>query len=229
MDASDRAPSSHDLSYPISRRLFAGTLPLLAVGLASCTGAFLDRTRFAEAFIVDPDWTAYRPILGGLIRIILPLDQHDFPKVPAEMIEERLISMFPLEKEQKFLGLQRTLTLFDQIDLFPIVSGPLLFEEEKARDGGTGAAELAAALQDADRRAYQEFTRLQPVKGRPRFQDLSIETQQAYYTLWRDSPSVVKRAFHSTMKTLIMTTFYSMDQVWPAIGYAGPLLGKAAR
>jgi hypothetical protein len=220
MDNRDPAPSG------VSRRLFAGTLPLLVVGLANCSGAFVDRTRFAEAFIVDPDWNAYRPILRGLIRVILPLDQADFPKVPTERIEQRLISMFPLEKEQKFLGLQRTLVLFDQIDLFPIVSGPLLFEEQKARDD---ARNIGAELQEADRRAYDGFTRAHAIHGRPRFEKLPIDAQRAYYALWRDSPSLVKRAFHSTMKTLVMTTFYSADDVWPSIGYAGPLIQRGAK
>jgi hypothetical protein len=220
MEIRDPAPSG------VSRRLFAGTLPLLVVGLANCSGAFVDRTRFAEAFIVDPDWNAYRLILRGLIRVILPIDQPDFPKVPTESIEQRLISMFPLEKEQKFLGLQRTLVLFDQIDLFPIVSGPLLFEEQKARDD---ARNVGAELQEADRRAYQEFIRAHGIAGRPRFEELTIDAQRAYYALWRDSPSLVKRAFHSTMKTLVMTTFYSADEVWPSIGYAGPLIRRGAK
>jgi hypothetical protein len=220
MEIRDPAPSG------VSRRLFAGTLPLLFVGLANCSGAFVDRTRFAEAFIVDPDWNAYRPILRGLIRVILPLDQADFPKVPIERIEQRLISMFPLEKEQKFLGLQRTLVLFDQIDLFPIVSGPLLFEEQKARDDGRN---VSAELQEADRRAYDAFIRAHGIAGRPRFEELPVDAQRAYYALWRDSPSLVKRAFHSTMKTLVMTTFYSADDVWPSIGYAGPLIHRGAK
>jgi hypothetical protein len=220
MEIRDRAPSG------VSRRLFAGTLPLLVVGLANCSGAFVDRGRFAEAFIVDPDWNAYRPILRGLIRVILPLDRPDFPKVPTEGIEQRLISLFPLEKEQKFLGLQRTLVLFNQIDLFPIVSGPLLFEEQKARDD---ARNVAAELQESDRRAYQEFIRVHAIGGRPRFEELPITAQRAYYALWRDSPSLVKRAFHSTMKTLVMTTFYSAEQVWPSIGYAGPLIHRGVK
>src|SRR4051794_251066 len=220
MDNRDPATSG------VSRRLFAGTLPLLVVGLANCSGAFVGRTRFAEAFIVDPDWNAYRPILRGLIRVILPLDQADFPKVPIERIEQRLISMFPLEKEQKFLGLQRTLVLFDQIDLFPIVSGPLLFEEQKARDDGR---DVSAELQDGDRRAYQDFIRAHGIDGRPRFEELPVDAQRAYYALWRDSPSLVKRAFHSTMKTLVITTFYSADDVWPSIGYAGPLIHRGAK
>lgn len=222
MEIRDPAPSG------VSRRFFAGTLPLLVVALANCSGVFVDRSRFAEAFIVDPDWNAYRPILRGLIRVILPLDQADFPKVPIESIEQRLISMFPLEKEQKFLGLQRTLVLFDQIDLFPIVSGPLLFEEQKARDDAR-EANLGAELQESDRRAYQELIRVHGIAGRPRFEELPVDAQQAYYALWRDSPSLVKRAFHSTMKTLVMTTFYSADDVWPAIGYAGPLIHRGAK
>ncbi|MEA2163829.1 MAG: hypothetical protein QOK37_1956 [Thermoanaerobaculia bacterium] len=213
----------------VSRRVFAGAVPLLVISLTNCAGAFGDRTRFAEAFIVDPDWPAYRPILGGLIRIILPLDEPNIPLHSPEPIEERLIAMFPLEKEQKFLGLQRTLVLFNQIDLFPIVSGPLLFEEARVRDDDRESASLTAGLMEEDRRSYRDFIHAHSITGRPRFEDLPGTAQQAYFALWRDSPSIVKRAFHSTMRALIMTTFYSMDEVWPSIGYAGPLVGKKTR
>jgi hypothetical protein len=113
-----------------------------------------------------------------------------------------------------------------RIDLFPIVSGPLLLEEQKARDD---ARNVGAELQASDRRAYQEFIRGHAIAGKPRFEELPVDAQRAYYALWRDSPSVVKRAFHSTMKTLVMTTFYSADDVWPSIGYAGPLIHRGSK
>jgi hypothetical protein len=211
----------------LSRRSFVGASPLLLAALARCTASIGEQARFAEAFIVDPDWTAYRPVLRALIRLIVPLDDPRFPRVPVETFEERLISMFPLEKEQRFLGLQRTLTLFDQIDLFPVVSGPLLLEEEKARDGGGRA--LAVALRDADGAAWRRFVSDHAIAGSPAFTELPFPAQEAYWRLWRDSESVVKREFHSTMKSLVMITVYSADEVWPAIGYGGPLLQRGRR
>jgi hypothetical protein len=197
----------------LDRRTFIGAVAVLA----GCTHSLIRQTKIAESFVLDPDWTTYRPILRDLIRIILPLDDPHFPKLTLDEIETRLISMFPLENEQRFLGLQRTLTLFEQVDLFPIVSSPLLLEEEKARDGAR--PDLAS-----DERAYREFAGAHAIRGAAQFTKLPAGAQRAYFLLWHDSAFIVKRAFHSGMKTLVMITVYSADAMWPTIGYAGPLV-----
>jgi hypothetical protein len=197
----------------LDRRAFVGAVAVLA----GCTHSLINQSKIAESFILDPDWTTYRPVLRDLIRIILPLDDPHFPKITLDEIETRLIAMFPLENEQRFLGLQRTLTLFEQVDLFPIVSSPLLLEEEKARDGDRPDV-------TADERAYREFAAAHAIRGAAQFTKLPADAQGAYLKLWHDSAFIVKRAFHSGMKTLVMMTVYSDDVTWPAIGYAGPLV-----
>ena len=220
----------------LSRRTFVAGAPIFAATLVRCGSAIFDRTRVAEAFVVDPDWTQYRPIVRALITAILPFENRDFPKITPEAIEERLIRLFPLEKEQLFLGLQRTLVLFDQIDLFPGVSGPLLQEEQKARDfamrGGDWHA-LAAAIREADQRAFEGFSvgraSARPVGLKPdphTFTSLPLEKRREYLALWRDSASIVKRQFHDAAKSLVMVTTYSLDDTWPVIGYAGPLVKR---
>ena len=213
----------------VSRRTFVSASSILAAALAGCGTRLIDQTRIAEELIVDPDWKSYQPVLRGLIRVILPLDHPEFPKLGIDAIEKRLISMFPLEKEQRFLGLQRMLALFDHVDLFPILSGPLLFEEEKVRDLSGDTSALARTLTAADGRAFEAFAHAHAIRGRARFSDLSADAQRAYFDLWRDSASVVKRAFHSGMKSLVMITVYSADAMWPAIGYAGPLLPRSRK
>ena len=199
---------------PLDRRLF---IAASAAALAGCTGALLRQTTIAERFIVDPDWAAYRPVLRDLVRIILPLDDPSFPKLSLDDIETNLMAMFPLEKEQRFLGLQRALTLFEQVDLFPIASAPLLLEEEKARDGEQ--VDLAP-----DVRAYDAFADAHSIRGETRFTALPPEAQRAYFDLWRHSASIVKRSFPTTMKALVMMAVYSDEAMWRVIGYAGPLL-----
>jgi hypothetical protein len=210
----------------LTRRTFVGTAPLAVAALVSCARTIYGPARFAEAFVVDPGWAAYRPILHAVITTLLPLDDPAFPKITADAIEHRLIRLFPLEKEQKFLGLQRTIVLFDEIDLFPMFSGPLMAEEMKARDvagRGGDAQSIAREIRDRDAEAFRRFA---ASASATRFAPLAPERRAQYLALWRDSASIVKRQFHSTLKALVMIATYSMDESWSAIGYAGPLLPR---
>jgi len=215
----------------MSRRVFVGASPLILAGLAACSRAFVEHAHLAESFIVDPQWSAYRPVLQGLLRVILPLDDPAFPRLPIERIEQRLTSMFPIEKERRFLGLQRTLTLFDHTELFPLTSGPLLLEEEKARDiRGRGAdRDWVNALRKHEERAYAEFVHRNDLSGPATFAALHPAAQRQYFELWRDSASIVKRAFASSIKSLVMMTVYSSEEAWAAIGYEGPLIDRPER
>ena len=157
---------------------------------------------------------------------LLPLDDPAFPKITAESIERRLIALFPLEKEERFLGLQRTIVLFDEVDLFTTFSGPLLTEEMRARDiahrGGDWQS-IAREIRDRDGEAFRRFA---AVGSASRFTALAPHRRAQYLALWRDSASVVKRQFHSALKAMVMITTYSTDEAWAAIGYAGPLLPR---
>src|SRR5690348_2948197 len=100
----------------ISRRSLVQSAPFLLAAIVRCTNALDARTRLAEAFIVDPSWAAYQPTLRGLITAILPFEAAGFPSITAGDVEQRLIALFPIEQELRFLGLQRTMVLFDQLD-----------------------------------------------------------------------------------------------------------------
>ncbi|HET8799286.1 MAG TPA: hypothetical protein VFO89_16475 [Thermoanaerobaculia bacterium] len=217
----------------ISRRSLVQSAPFLLAAIVRCTNALDARTRLAEAFIVDPSWAAYQPTLRGLITAILPFEVAGFPSIAAGDVEQRLIDLFPIEQELRFLGLQRTMVLFDQLDLFASMSGPLAQEESKARDlvaRGGDAAGILRGVAAADESAFAAFAQEHAIaaRGVQRFRDLPLGARRAYFALWRDSASIVKREFHHALRALVMVTTYSMDVTWPHIGYAGPLLPGTA-
>ena len=210
-----------------SRRGFLISAPLLVAALVRCSNKIWDQTRFADAFITDPDAGAYRPVLDAVIGAVLPLERSDFPIHSVDGIRHRFLSMFPLESEDRYAALQRTLALFDQVELFTIFSGPLLQEEAIARDAahrGVDMNAIAGTIREADTNALEAFRRAFAVPPGARFAGLPLETRRRYLALWQNSASVVKRELHGALRALVMITTYSMDEAWPSIGYAGPLV-----
>jgi len=191
----------------------------VAVSAASCTTLGPD-TRSAYALLNDPPLGDYDEILRALIRTVLPCELNAFP-VSVDQVQARLLRLFELECDPRFLLLQRSFILFDQTDLFPHFL-PLMQEEHRWR------ASLATRPRDPqftddlthDRELYGSFT---GAATRSRFVSLSLAHQRQYFDLWRRSSFMLRRAFHATSRSLVMITAYSMDEVWPAIGYAGPL------
>lgn len=223
---------TYDPGMPhVSRRAVLQSAPFLVAALVRCTNALDGRARVAEAFVVDPSWVAYQPTLRGVITAVLPFEAAAFPPITAAGVEQRLIALFPIEKERQFLGLQRTIVLFDEIDLFTRMSGPLAQEESKARDllaRGGDVGRVLAEIEAADEAAFAVFARDHGVNRQslPRFRDLSLDARRAYFDLWRDSASIVKRQFCGALRSLVMMTTYSMEATWPSIGYAGPLVPR---
>lgn len=194
-----------------------------------CSNAVAGRARVAEAFIVDPSWNAYRPVLRGVITAVLPFDAAGFPPITLDDVEQRLLKLFPIENETRYAGLQRTIAFFDEISLFPLMPGPLLQEEITVRDvaaRGGDSARIGAEIAASDAAAFTAFAAT--VKPNARFRDLSTTAQRDYLGLWRDSASIVKREFFGSLRNLVMITTWSMDATWPSIGYAGPLVPRTA-
>jgi hypothetical protein len=178
-------------------------------------------TRSAYALLTDPPLGDYEQILGALIQTVLPCEQQVFPVTVAQ-VQARLLRMFQLERDPRFLLLQRSFVLFDQTDLFPHFL-PLAREEhqlrvapEKPRPGPAFADDLTH-----DREVYATFA---GAAAPSRFISLTRDRQREYFDLWRRSRFLVRREFHATSRSLVMITAYSMAEVWHAIGYAGPLL-----
>ncbi|HEX3579976.1 MAG TPA: hypothetical protein VHY33_15545 [Thermoanaerobaculia bacterium] len=213
----------------LSRRAVLQSAPVLLATLVRCSNAVAGRARVAEAFIVDPSWNAYRPVLRGVITAVLPFDAAGFPPITLDDVEQRLLKLFPIENETRYAGLQRTIAFFDEISLFPLMPGPLLQEEITVRDvaaRGGDSARIGAEIAASDAAAFTAFAAT--VKPNARFRDLSTTAQRDYLGLWRDSASIVKREFFGSLRNLVMITTWSMDATWPSIGYAGPLVPRTA-
>jgi hypothetical protein len=215
--------------FNASRRGFLLSAPLLAATLVRCSNTLWNQTRFADAFVIDPDWTEYRPVLDAVISAILPFERPDFPLRSPDVVRQRLFRMFPLESGERFAGFQRTIALFDQTDLFKIFSGPLMQAEANARDAahrGVDMNPLAAMIRETDMNSLEAFRREFAVPGTARFRESTLPARRRYLRLWQNSASIVKRQFHGALRSLVMVSTYSMDEMWTSIGYAGPLVSR---
>jgi hypothetical protein len=128
--------------------------------------------------------------------------------------------MFELERDERFLLLQRSFILFDQTDLFPHFQ-PLAREEQQLRVPPERPDTAFADDLTHDRELYAAFA---GAAASTRFISLTLDRQREYFDLWRRSRFMLRREFHATSRSLVMITTYSMAEVWHAIGYAGPLL-----
>jgi hypothetical protein len=215
------------MSDDLSRRDFLSVCSVLAASFAACSST-TQRMRVASSFVVDPALDDYRPALHALIETILP---HQFP-LDVATVEQRLLHMFPLEDERRFLGLQRTLVYFDQLDLAPHVAAPLLASERVALDVPARISEnefrreSAAKIERESRECDAFFQRF----GRnARFAPLAPDARLAWLRVWGTSQFAVKREFAQSLRVLVLISAYSADAVWPAIGYAGPLINRPER
>jgi hypothetical protein len=207
-----------------SRRAFLRACSLLALGAVGCS-TVVPGIRFGRLFIPDPHPDDYMPVLLAAIGAILPFDDPRFPNISPQNIADELVELFPLQ-EQKYNVLDRSILYFNAITLFPYVPEPLIDEERNAL-AMSGAQKLSIeATIDADRRheteIYDRFA--VTLTTETKFLDLSLDTQRAYIHLWKQSGFFVKRQFHDALKSLVMITAYSRDDVWKVINYEGPIL-----
>jgi hypothetical protein len=201
-----------DAALGLTRRKFLACCSALAAAGTGCASLAPDM-RSAYALIVDPSLADYEPILRALIGTVLPLEVAAFP-VTGQQVEARLLRLFRLERDPRFLLLQRSFLLFDQTDLYPHFA-PLTNEEN---DEGRRTKDEGEAH---DRELYARFAG----HGEPaRFTSLPLERQRAYFDLWRRSRFLLRREFHATARSLVMVSAYSMPETWAVIGYSGPLL-----
>ena len=216
----------------VSRRALLAAGPALAASLVACAD-LLSRTEAASGWLVDPSLDRYRAVLDALAATVLPLELDGFPLRAPRRVSDRLLQLFPLERERRFLGLQRTLLLFDATELFPRVEGPIeaTEREQLGAFGDPGVAAIEAELEAKRRRegeAWSAYRRR--FAGEPqRFVEATLTAQRAYFELWGASPYVLRREFRNATRALILTTVYSLEEVWPAIGYAGPLVEAGGR
>ena len=208
----------------LSRRTFLRSCSALALSAAGCA-RLSPQTRLAYALLSDPPFNAYHTILVGIIRAILPFERREFPATP-DQVEARLLRLFELEQDPRFLVLQKTLMFFEQTDLFADLA-PVDAEltARDARERGLDVAAVVSALRQQDRRLADAFARSRG-DGPLSFSALRLVQQREYFDLWRRSGFLVKQQFYASARSLVMISAYSMEEVWAAIGYEGPLLSR---
>jgi hypothetical protein len=216
-------PPDQRRHLPVTRRAFLACCASLAA--AGGCGSLGDRMRSAYVFAHDPAPDAYRPVFRGLIRTFLPFEHPDFPLTP-DTVEYRLLDLFHFEDDQRYLQLQQTLLFFDDLDLFgfPLV---LTESERVARDitaRGLDDDQVLAGARQVDAALARSLAAEAPPARR--FVDLPLDGQRAYVALWARSGFLVKRRFHAAARALIMISAYSLDAMWPAIGYEGPRINR---
>lgn len=214
-------------SLDLTRRGFLSTCGVLAASLAACTSSGRGM-RAAASFLADPSLADYRAALRALIETVLPAS---FPLDTGE-VERRLLQMFPLEEERRFLGFQKTLVYFDALELAPHVAAPLLASERVALDVPERLTEkdfeaLVRVKTDRESRSTDAF--FQRYGRAARFAPLLREPRGAWLQLWNASEFAVKRDFARSVRNLVCVAAYSSERVWPAIGYDGTLLHRPER
>lgn len=214
----------------LSRRDFLHVCSVLASSFAGCS-SLTTRTRVAASFLADPGRGDYGPPLRALIETVLPIGAADFPlQLPS--VEERFLRMFPLENERQFLGLQRTLMFFEELDLAPHVAAPLLASERIALDVPVRVSE-AEFRRSCTNKIAAESAACDAFFARhgehARFSALDADARSAWLELWASSQFTVKRDFASSVRIILSIAAYSSDRMWPIIGYDGPLVPGAER
>ena len=220
-------PQRPDAGVAVTRRQFLACCSALAA--AGCASVTSD-TRSAYALLTDPPLADYDRVLDGLVRTVLPLEQPVFPVTGAQ-VKTRLLDLFRLERDPRFLLLQRSFVLFEQTDLCPQFA-PLANEDQRIEGGGPqrprqGTKDHGGHGDDSahDRELYAGFANAGAPLG---FTSLPLDRQREYFDLWRRSRFLLRREVHANARSLIMISAYSMSEVWAAIGYAGPLLSDRA-
>ena len=148
-----RADSEELDPTTVHRRAFLASCGVLAAALSGCSYVF-PRTRLGRLAVNDPHPEVYRPVLRALLSTILPFDHPDFPSVSLDEIEERLLRLFPVERQDDYAAMQRALVFFDAVDLFPQMHVPLVADERNFF--GASRAEVESYVAE-DRRGYDSF------------------------------------------------------------------------
>lgn len=207
----------------VSRRAFLGCCSALLAATSGCTTLSRD-TRSAYALVTDPPLEEYQPVLDRLIESILPDRDVNFPVTPVQ-IRSRVLTLFPLDSDPRFLGMQKALVLFDQIDLFRHPLRPVL-QEQVSLDASAGGLEVAQALARSHTHDDALYTAFAGQHSAMRFTSLPLDGRRAYLELWRASGYLIRRQFYASARSLVMIAAYSMDAVWPTIKYEGPLVQR---
>jgi hypothetical protein len=213
-------------SAAASRRLFLQCCAAIVLAAPGCA-PLGRRTRLAYTFINDPPLEAYRPVLDALVATVLPSERGDFPVAPSH-VATRLLTLYQLETDSRFLTVQKMLLYFEETDLFQNAL-PLIRQERLAIDAQEHRLDLDALLERKaalDRTLYVGFA-AHDHSTEHRFSALTLPRRREYLNLWNTSEFLVRRQFYFSVRALVMIAAYSMEDLWAAIGYDGPLLPRS--
>lgn len=222
-------PTEHRFGA-MSRRQFLRAAALLSLMAPGCT-RLLSGTDFAHRVVNEPHPDQYLPVLRALVRAVLPFDHPGFPALAPERVDAEVLRLFPVHEDDEYVGLRKALVVFDQLELYADVPPPLEDDErDRLREDGVAEERIDRELAARRKRERARLDAFQPrMGGASSFTELPLAPQRAYLRLWSQSDFHVRREFYRGSKTLTMIPLYSMPEVWPAIGYDGPLLHQAAR
>jgi len=162
--------------------------------------------------------------LAGIIRAVLPFERSDFPVTPAQ-VEAQFLRLFE-RTGRAFSSAAEDAVFFEQTDLFADLA-PIDAEltVRDARERGLNVAAVVSAMRRQDRQLADAFAHSQG-DGASHFSALRLAQQREYFDLWRRSGFLIKQQFYASARSLVMISAYSMEEVWAAIGYEGPLLPR---
>lgn len=223
-------PRTERLSDPppavaLSRRELLQSVALLALSAQGC--APLTQTlRMAVVASEGLGAAALSRVLQGLIQAVLAYDHPAFESGTQAAVQAQLLSYFPIDRDPELAQLATALAVFDRTDLFPTLPPPMRAAERRLLlTEGTPVAEIDAALagrEAADRRAYDVLRG----GGLPQhFADARVAQARAYLSLWGRSQFLMRRRIYQAVRSMVLIAAYSLPAHWPAIGYAGPIVG----
>lgn len=169
----------------------------------------------AVAFLKDvalSDVSDGSAFMAPLVETVLPFGSPGFPRVSARMVVERIESLYHLAESGTFRG---SVSAFSRPGSF-IVPDAALYAAERV---DAPHADIRAQTL-ADAQAYP----LAELPDKTDFAHFSHHERAAYLRLWSRSAFNTRRRFYQSVRFVTFAAFYSMPQVWPAIGYGGPLL-----
>lgn len=177
---------------------------LSSIGAAAAI-AFLKEVALADSVL------GARP-MTPLVETLLPLGSPAFSNVTGAIVCERIESLYHLGESPAFVA---SLAAFMDPTLFPKYDAAL-FAAEQSVDPESNPTNM----QIADARAY----RLAGLPNEDDFAHFTDRQRAVYVRLWPHSAFNTRRRFYQAVRFLTYAAFYSLPEVWPAIGYAGPLL-----
>lgn len=168
---------------------------------------------FLREVALAPAAPAPQAQIEALISTVVPFGA-GFPLAEPSQVVQRMETLFHLRENAAF---QASLAAFASVGAFTAPPAEL-FELERSADERA----VPEQLLEHDRRAFRDSG----LAKTQSFAEFTPEERARYVRLWTQSAFSIRRRFYMSIRAVTFEAFYSMPQVWEAIGYAGPILHK---